>query len=637
LTYVKPFISALTNTHIRIIVTAMAISLSGLIYLQYRWIGEAIAIKEARFDQIVNEALQKTADKIEKLETARTFQHILDAKVGNQYIRLTVTDSSSVIKGITTSVYDDNDCLPVASGTRVSDILNDVTNPNGNTIALTNNKNKAYLGVLCTPTEDGSAGIVVQNVVLGSPAYRAGLQKGDIITAIGGNKISNVNDFSKALANYQAGQDINIAYRRHTNDKPPDLLAAHGNDSLMQQTLQQYVSQLDAMKGDSAGHIDTATTTMLGASVDRRRGHIERLAFEMSIKNKTLNERINRIELDSILMQGFHDVGIALPYEYALKSLADRLVIFATAPNEEGDKAKTYCKQLYPNDIFAQRGELSVWFPNRNQYLWKSSSMTLGSSLLFNLIIILTFAYTTHTIIQQKKLSDMKTDFINNMTHELKTPISTIQLAAEMLTDPNLLRNETAINRYASIIHEENQRMQAHVEKVLQFARLEKGNFKLSLKTIDMHDLIDEIVQKMSLIVAKQNGTIECELNATDFRIEGDEVHLTNVIYNLLDNAVKYSKNSPEITVYTNNHDGYLNIAIQDKGIGMSREALKRVFEKFYRVSTGNIHNVKGFGLGLSYVKLMVEAHGGTIRVQSKLGKGSIFEIGIPLKQTQKS
>ena len=227
----------------------------------------------------------------------------------------------------------------------------------------------------------------------------------------------------------------------------------------------------------------------------------------------------------------------------------------------------------------------------------------------------------------------MKTDFINNMTHELKTPISTIQLAAEMLTDPTLSRNEQSIKRYAGMIHEENRRMQSHVEKVLQFARLEKGNFKLTYTTIDIHDLIEEIVQKLSLRMDKASGTMDCHLNAEHFRIEGDEMHLTNVIYNLLDNAIKYAQDQPVINIYTRDTPDGLSISIQDQGIGMSKDALKKVFEKFYRVPTGNIHNVKGFGLGLSYVKLMAEAHGGTIHAQSKLGKGSVFELILPLKK----
>lgn len=597
--------------------------------MQYRWISEAIAVKEARFDQIVNETLQKAADKIEKLETSRTFQRIWDAKIGNRYIKLTLNDSLSTIKGIATSVYDDDDCLPIAEDTRVSDLLMGTTateSPSGSA-------NTAYLGVLCTPTADGSEGVLVQNVVADSPAEQAGLQKGDVITAIGGIRITSVKDFSHALAHYRPGQDIDIDYCRHGEQPMPDFLAVRHDDSLMQQTLQQYIGRLDSIRHDSTLHNDTATTTMLTAGVNRRRGHIERLAFEMSIKDKGLDERVNRVELDSILRNGFADAGIALPYEYALRSLRDRQVVFATAPVVSKGKCKTYRKQLYPNDVFAQPGELSVWFPERSSYLWQSSLSMLGASLLFSLVIMLTFGYTVHTVVRQKKLSDMKTDFINNMTHELKTPISTIQLAAEMLTDPTLSRNEQSIQRYAGMIHEENRRMQSHVEKVLQFARLEKGNFKLTYTTIDIHDLIEEIVQKLSLRIDKAKGTIDCHLNAEHFRIEGDEMHLTNVIYNLLDNAIKYAQDQPIINIYTRDTPDGLGIAIQDQGIGMSKDALKKVFEKFYRVPTGNIHNVKGFGLGLSYVKLMAEAHGGTIHAQSKLGKGSVFELTLPLKK----
>ncbi|MBK8473638.1 MAG: PDZ domain-containing protein [Sphingobacteriales bacterium] len=620
----------MTNSNIRFIVAAMAISLSGLIFLQYRWISEAIAVKEARFDQIVNEALQKAADKIEKLETARTFERIWDAKIGNQYIKFTISDSLSTIKGVTTSVYDDDDCLPVATDTRVSDLLTDATSGEAGMEHLPTNK--AYLGVLCTPTTDGSEGVLVQNVVKDSPAEQAGLQKGDVITTIGGERIAGIKDFSRVLAHYRPEQDIDIGYCRHNEQPMPDFLAVRHDDSLMQQTLQQYVNRLDSIQHGSILHKDTATITMLTAGANRKKGHIERLAFEMSIKDKGLDERVNRVELDSILRGGFADAGIALPYEYALRSVRDRQVVFATAPITGKGKCKPIASSYTPT--------MCLHNPENYRCGFLSGAAICGSrrSRCWGFIVV-QFGHYAHVWLYStyrcpsKKLSDMKTDFINNMTHELKTPISTIQLAAEMLTDPTLSRNEQSIKRYAGMIHEENRRMQSHVEKVLQFARLEKGNFKLTYTTIDIHDLIEEIVQKLSLRMDKASGTMDCHLNAEHFRIEGDEMHLTNVIYNLLDNAIKYAQDQPVINIYTRDTPDGLSISIQDQGIGMSKDALKKVFEKFYRVPTGNIHNVKGFGLGLSYVKLMAEAHGGTIRAQSKLGKGSVFELILPLKK----
>lgn len=203
-----------------------------------------------------------------------------------------------------------------------------------------------------------------------------------------------------------------------------------------------------------------------------------------------------------------------------------------------------------------------------------------------------------------------------------------------MLTDDNLPKTTNSINRYATIIQEENFRLQDHVEKVLQYARLEKGNLKLNLATLDMHDILSEAVHKTSLSVNKLQGAIQTLFEAKNYLIQGDAMHLTNVVYNLLDNAVKYAKPDvpPQITVATCNVDNHLVITVTDNGIGMSKETLSKIFDQFYRVPTGNIHNVKGFGLGLSYAKLMTEQHGGAIRVASKLGKGSSFEVHLPLE-----
>jgi len=297
--------------------------------------------------------------------------------------------------------------------------------------------------------------------------------------------------------------------------------------------------------------------------------------------------------------------------------------------NEE--LAQTPFKQkIYKNAVFTHPGELLLYFPKQESYIWSSSWLTLIPSLFFNFFIIVTFAYTLYTIIRQKKLSEMKTDFINNMTHELKTPISTIKLACEMLVDKHLPKTERSINRYAGIISDENSRLESHVEKVLHFARLEKGSLKLNMESVDIHELIEEAIQKSSLQIDKKNGTICFDLSANNAVVQGDKLHLHNVIYNLLDNAIKYSKEKPEITVLTCNTNTGLQVSIQDNGIGMSKETLKKAFDKFYRRPTGNIHNVKGFGLGLSYVKLMVEAHGGNISARSKLNKGSTFEFLIP-------
>jgi len=269
-------------------------------------------------------------------------------------------------------------------------------------------------------------------------------------------------------------------------------------------------------------------------------------------------------------------------------------------------------------------------FPNRDSYLLSSMWAMLSSSVLFLLIISIGFATTIYIIFRQKKLSDMKTDFINNMTHELKTPISTISLASEMLKNPDLAQNDALRDKYAGIIYDENQRLGNQVERVLQLAQLERGELKMNLTQVNVHDIINEAIKKTAFKIESRNGKINKHLTMKNPVIMADEVHLTNVIYNLLDNANKYSPESPEITISTKSDHAGMTISVEDKGIGMTREIQRRIFDKFYRLTEGNLHNVQGFGLGLSYVKLIVERLGGTITVSSQPGKGSCFEIFLP-------
>jgi two-component system phosphate regulon sensor histidine kinase PhoR len=234
------------------------------------------------------------------------------------------------------------------------------------------------------------------------------------------------------------------------------------------------------------------------------------------------------------------------------------------------------------------------------------------------------------TIMRQKKLSVIKNDFINNMTHEFKTPISTISLAIQVLKDKSIAKDADKSERYLGIIQNENHRLGTQVEKVLQMAQLDKGDVQMSFTEVNVHEIIKQVLANIGVQIEQKNGMVDLEIDAQNDQVWADEVHLTNIIYNLLDNANKYSPNKPEITVTTENTPDGLSIKITDKGIGMSKEQLDKIFDKFYRVPTGNIHDVKGFGLGLSYVKKMVDWHNGSIQVSSKLDEGSTFEIILP-------
>ena len=280
-------------------------------------------------------------------------------------------------------------------------------------------------------------------------------------------------------------------------------------------------------------------------------------------------------------------------------------------------------------------GYLYMYFPNLNSFIWTSTWKSLLAALLFTGAILFCFIYTILSVFRQKKVSEMKTDFINNMTHEFKTPIATISLAADSIQSPMISGNKDKVNRFANIIKQENKRMLEQVEKVLQMAKFDRENLNLKLAKVDIHILIQQAVDNISLQVTQKEGSIESVFRADKSIIEADENHISNIIHNLLDNANKYTPQKPTIKVYTKDKAESIEIIIEDNGIGLSREAQKHIFEKFYRVHTGNLHDVKGFGLGLSYVKALVTAHSGSISVKSELGKGSRFILNLPYLQSK--
>jgi two-component system phosphate regulon sensor histidine kinase PhoR len=344
--------------------------------------------------------------------------------------------------------------------------------------------------------------------------------------------------------------------------------------------------------------------------------------------------RVKPAVLDSLVNSTLSAKGIATAYAYGVIAAPRDSLYFAKPAQYNGALKKSeFRSRLFPNDIFAARDELALYFPQQNIYLLKQMVGLLTSSFVLLSIVVFGFVYTTRTIYKQKQFAGAMADFINNMTHEFKTPISTIALASEALANAEIAKDENRLQRYNRIIRDENTRMRNQVEKILEMAALEEGDYELNIAAVDAHKIIADAVQNIALQIEKRGGRIECQLRATAPIIAGDEVHLANIIHNLLDNANKYSPETPMIKIATENDNDGLHIRIADKGMGLRPEDQKRVFEKYYRVPTGNVHDVKGFGLGLSYVKLMVEAHGGTIAVRSEYQKESEFEICLPLKR----
>jgi two-component system phosphate regulon sensor histidine kinase PhoR len=274
---------------------------------------------------------------------------------------------------------------------------------------------------------------------------------------------------------------------------------------------------------------------------------------------------------------------------------------------------------------------LLVSFPQKKKFLFKDVIGVTLLSIIFTLIIIIAYANALNQLFRQKQISEIKTDFINNMTHEFKTPIATINLALDAIKNPKVIDDKEKVFRYLQMIRDENKRMHAQVENVLRISKLEKNELNIDKEATNVHDIIEDAIEHVSLIVEDRNGSIETHFQANRNIVLLNDVHFTNVIVNILDNAIKYSPNSPVISIYTENVKDSLIIKIKDQGAGMSKPALKQIFEKFYREHTGDVHNVKGHGLGLAYVKQIVEDHNGQVYAESEKGKGSTFIIKLPL------
>ena len=344
-------------------------------------------------------------------------------------------------------------------------------------------------------------------------------------------------------------------------------------------------------------------------------------------KNLKIEEKDIRIALGKF----FRFSGIQTPYDFAL--LKDGKVE-TTSSGSRGfnDFMRSIYKiRLFPDNMFNKDIVLSVVFPERANYVLGSMGWILGGSMLFSLFIFSTFGFSLWFILRQKKISEMKSDFINNMTHEFKTPIATISLAADTIMNPKVLNDEKSIKHFVGMIKKENNRMNKKVETILTIASLDKKEIEFRYEKCSLHSIIEKAVETIEIQVQQRQGNIKLNLNASDDIMQGDNEHLTSLLHNLLDNALKYSPEKPMITVSTLNRDDGILLIVEDNGIGMSKSIQSKIFERFYRQTSGNIHDVKGFGLGLNYVKAIVDAHKGIIAVNSEPGRGSRFEIFLPL------
>ena len=399
------------------------------------------------------------------------------------------------------------------------------------------------------------------------------------------------------------------------------------------------ISDADSLYTISTIKIDSLLTDLdtfqvfqpdLTKRIQLKAGNLKRIASKMVTEVSSWDvSEIDEDLISGVLENELRQSQIPLDFEFGI--VHDSLIDFPAGVSDSLAVARSgFRTTLYPNDIFQKNIELAVYFPEKSSFIYRSLNWLLLASFFFSLFILVTFALSIFYLLRQKKISEMKSDFINNMTHEFKTPIATISVATDSIINEKVLSDPERIRYFAGMIKKENTRMNRQVEDILTIARLDRKDFEFNWETIDVHELINDAVQGIVLQVEKRGGKIDLDLKAVNSMVTTDRNHCTNVVYNLIDNANKYSADEPAIRVSTRNLQKGVLISVEDKGIGMSKAVQSKIFERFYRQTSGNIHNVKGFGLGLSYVKAVIEANHGNISVSSEPGKGSKFDVFLP-------
>lgn len=409
---------------------------------------------------------------------------------------------------------------------------------------------------------------------------------------------------------------------------------ALGIDALDMLVKDFYMSKdrMEELNGQKAIQ-DSSIVDLYGVAINR---------IKIGFQKKPLDERISPRELQRIIERYLTSANIETKVEFGVYSKKDnRFVIIngsylisddlgGSGGSSQLFKASPYEFELFSSDGISP-GTLSFNFPNKGSFIWRSAIYNLLTTALLVLVIIACFIYTLWVVFRQKKVSEMKTDFINNMTHEFKTPIATISLASDSIENDRIINDPSKIRKFVGIIRQENERMLTQVEKVLNIARIDKKEMEMKMSPLDIQFLLSGAVNSFGLKLEKVGGVIEENYLDGEYYVDGDSTHLSNLFFNLIDNGLKYVEGEPKISLSTYNKKGKFYVSITDNGIGISKEHQKHIFDKFYRVPTGNVHNVKGFGLGLSYVKKIVEMHRGELSVKSTLGKGSTFIVELPL------
>ena len=443
------------------------------------------------------------------------------------------------------------------------------------------------------------------------------------------------------------------SYYLQNNQDPQEIAQTITQQKLQIKDANGNILQIDQLhsfsqKFEPLSSLDKKQTSnnIISTSQDLQKTLMRRLKYQNALMQevlvnilntanlKPIQERVDFKKLNNYLKSEFINNGLNLPFIFFVINKDGKIVYQSGEIKKEPIASDIITYVLFPNDPPSKLNYLKVYFPTKGDYI--SSSVTfIVPSVLFSLILLVTFIFTIYIVFRQKRLSEMKNDFINNMTHELKTPVSTISLAAQMLKDSDITKSPDVFKHISGVINDETKRLGFLVEKVLQMSLFERQKAAFKLKEVDANDLVTSVANTFVLKVEKYDGSLDIDLQATDSSIYVDEMHITNVLFNLMDNAVKYRRPEVPLTLMVrtwNDNNGKLLISVEDNGIGIKKEYLKKVFDRFFRVPTGNVHDVKGFGLGLAYVRKIIEDHKGTIRAEMGPGNvGTKFIITLPL------
>ncbi|GAB3910938.1 hypothetical protein GCM10028803_51270 [Larkinella knui] len=638
----------MTKQRIRWIAVLMTVGLLGLIFLQLYWINNALSLQKEQFDSKVTDGLQEVVRTLERQEILYLARQRMNQQ--QQQRQLMAISRPALGK------------QSVPNRGQLASITNRFSRKKraGDFLASELKKTKPIVSEPESTNSTVPVSVWQQTQVSPSDALHSDFQK---LSDVQQKHFEDLVRQQDALGPDELW-DLQLQQQRHFNtlvdqvfERQLRLMYAQPDSTLIVQSAVK--KQEIARKFRPKRKIPVLPTPPVAASssnlglqkVEQQSEMVKGVVRDLLFASRPIESRVNRTLLDSLLKEAIAERGITIPFEYGVRTnvgigLAKPHLLFASHSDKQiTGKKKIYKAVLFPNNFLEKGNYVYIYFPDQQQFILRKMSAVLAGSAVLVLVIIACFYVAISTILRQKKLADIKNDFINNMTHEFKTPISTISLAVEMAQEQlshGIDQSEepaTRLTRYMGIIRDETRRLGTHVEKVLQMALLDRttagrGSVQLKLSSVNIHDTIGNVLNTIGIQIEQKEGEVHLDFEAADEIVEADEVHLSNILYNLLDNAIKYSPEKPDITIRTRNVENGVSITVADHGIGMTKDQVSRIFEKFYRVPTGNLHDVKGFGLGLSYVKKMVEEHHGSIRVTSQLGKGSSFEVILPYQHT---